>query len=284
MPPLWEGRGGQAERRRDSFSNTPINAVSAVRWCPVCADELSPEFGSTCEDPIAWSCRACGFVQLETGGRPLSSEQMIAVRELTAAYVPRQPRGVAAGASAGEMAAPPHGVRAAREVLDAFSLTPPVDVEAAARLLGYPVEWVSRPRGERGGIARRGGEVALLVNRDYAFRSEAERRWVVAEELGHAVLGHSALAASDDPAREARLREPDRRREEEAARAFAAEVLMPAAEVRTRFARHQQEAVRPAGERERADALRRAVMDLARTFDVSPSAMRVRLEALGLVH
>ncbi|MBI3974827.1 MAG: ImmA/IrrE family metallo-endopeptidase [Armatimonadetes bacterium] len=234
---------------------------------------MTPEFGSTCEDPIAWFCRACGFLQLETGGRAVSGDQLAAVRELAPAFAARPARGAA-----------PAATRAAREVLAAFALSPPVDVEAAARLLGYPVEWVSRPVGERGGIARRGGDVTLLVNRDYAFRSEAERRWVVAEELGHALLGHSALAASDVSAGDPRLREPDRRHEESTARAFAAELLMPGAEVRTRFARLQREANWPAGVRDRAEELRRAVAELARDFEVSQAAMRIRLEELGLLH
>jgi len=245
---------------------------------------MTPEFGSTCEDPIAWSCRACGFIQLDTGGRPLSSEQLAAVRELSAAYAPRTARSPAAAREAPAAAAASDAVHAAREVLAAFRLTPPVDVEAAARLLGYPVEWVSRPRGERGGIARRDGEVALLVNREYAFRSEAERRWVLAEELGHAVLGHLALVASDAPATGSVSREPDRRRAEDAARAFAAELLMPAAEVRTRFTRMHQGADRPAGERERAESLRRVITELARDFEVSQAAMRIRLEELSLLN
>lgn len=250
-------------------------------WCPVCADEMTPEFGSTCEDPIAWSCRACGFLQLETGGRAVSGDQLAAVRELAPAFAARPARGAA---GPGGLGAAPAAMRAARDVLAAFALSPPVDVEAAARLLGYPVEWVSRPVGERGGIARRGGDVALLVNRDYAFRSEAERRWVVAEELGHALLGHSALAASDRPAGDPRLREAGRRHEESTARAFAAELLMPAAEVRTRFARLQRGADWPAGARDRAEELRRAVAELARDFEVSQAAMRIRLEELGLLH
>lgn len=249
-----------------------------MRSCPVCNEDMIPEFGSTCQDPLAWSCRACGFLQLETGGRPLSSEQMAAVREITATYSPR------GGVAVARRTADPEAVRAAREVLSTFSLTPPIDVEAAARLLGYPVEWVSRPRGQRGGIARHGGEVALLVNRDYAFRSEMERRWVVAEELGHAVLGHLALVASEEPSTERPLREPDRTASENAARAFAAELLMPAAEVRTRFMRTQQGIDRPTGERERAESLRRVVAGLARDFEVSPAAMRIRLEELGLLH
>ncbi len=245
---------------------------------------MTPEFGSTCEDPVAWACRACGFIQLETGGRQISAQRMAAVRELSAPYISRPERTAAAAGAEQADAAATDPVRAAREVLSAFALMPPVNVEAAARLLGYPVEWVSRPRGERGGIARRQGGIALLVNREYAFRSEAEQRWVLAEELGHAVLGHLALVASDAPAEEAILQEPHRRRAEGAARSFAAELLMPAAEVRSRFTRMQQGANRPVGERERAEALRRSISDLARDFQVSPAAMRVRVEALGLLH
>lgn len=242
-----------------------------VRWCPVCGDEMTAEFSSPCEDPIAWSCRACGFLQLETGGRPLSDEQLPAVRDLAATR-----------ASPGEAPAG-DAVRAAREVLASFSLSPPVDVERAAALLGYPVEWVRRPAHDRGGIARPGGRETLVLNREYAFRSSAEWRWVLAEELGHALLGHTALAASDGPAEAPALREPYRRREERAARAFAAELLMPAAEVRTEFRRAQPRPDAAPGRREREGLLRELTRELAQTFQVSQSAMRIRLEELGLL-
>ncbi len=243
-----------------------------MRWCAVCGDEMIPEFGSSCEDPIAWACRACGFLQLETGGRPLSGEQLAAVREQ-------------APSPAAPVAAPvPAAVRAAREVLSTFSLAPPVDVERVASLLGYPVEWVHRPPSERGGIARQAGRETLLLNRDYPFRSTAEWRWVLAEELAHAVLGHTALAASDAPGEAPASREPERRREERAAKAFAAEFLMPAAEVRAEF-RRAQPRLRPAmGQREREELLQQVVSDLAHTFQVSRTAMRIRLEDLGLLH
>jgi hypothetical protein len=241
-----------------------------MRWCPVCGDEMTPEFGSPCEDPIAWACRACGFVQLETGGRPLAEEQAAVLPQL--------------GAPAASPAAPNlPAVRAAREVLSTFGLSPPVDVERAAALLGYPVEWVDRPISERGGISRRGEQETLLLNRGYPFRSGTEWRWVLAEELGHAVLGHSALAASDAPGAAPALREVRRRREERAARAFAAELLMPAAEVREEF-RRAQPRLRPAGAREREEALREIIAELARTFQVSLTALRIRLEELHLLH
>ena len=269
-------RGGQGAGRRAPNGGIPApvvgETVSLMRWCPVCGDEMTPEFGSPCEDPIAWACRACGFLQLETGGRPLSGEQVAGVREL----IP-----VAAAPAEAPL---PAAVRAAREVLATFGLAFPVDVERVASLLGYPVEWVRRPPSERGGIARQADRDTLLLNRDYPFRSTAEWRWVLAEELAHAMLGHTALAASDAPGGAPALREPERRREERAAKAFAAELLMPTVEVRAEFGRSQPRLRQAMGQREREDLLQQVISDLAHTFQVSRTAMRIRLEDLGLLH
>jgi len=243
-----------------------------VRWCPVCGEEMGPEFASPCEDPIAWTCPACGTLQLETGGRPFTPEQTEVIREIG-----RRP--VEAPAAPADRPA----VRTAREVRSAFGLGVPVDVEQVAALLAHPVEWVRRPAGERGGVARTEGGVRLLLNRDYPFTSEGERRWVIAEELAHAVLGHTALAASPAPGAPDRLLEAERAREEREARAFAAELLMPAAEVRQRFRRYQALLAVPSGRAGREEAARRAVGELAREFQVTPTAMRVRLEELGLL-
>jgi len=242
-----------------------------MRWCLLCGDQMIPEFASPCEDPVAWTCRACGFFQLETGGRPLAGEQLAAVRQLP---------GRAAG---GETPLLHAAVGTAREILTTFGLTPPVDVERVASLLGYPVEWVRRPVSERGGIARRAGRETLVLNRAYPFHSAAERRWVVAEELGHAVLGHTALAASTAADVPATLREPTRTQEERAGKAFAAELLMPAAEVRAEFRRMQPRLRRAVGRRERAELLQEIVTGLAHAFQVPPAAMRRRLEDLGLL-
>src|SRR3972149_4301765 len=307
-------RGGQGAGRRAPNGGIPApvvgETVSLMRWCPVCGDEMTPEFGSPCEDPIAWACRACGFLQLETGGRPRSGEQGAGVRELipvaaAPAEAPPPParragRGGGGGRRGGGQsagvrdltpvaAAPaeaplPAAVRAAREVLATFGLASPVDVERVASLLGYPVEWGRRPPSERGGIARQADRDTLLLNRDYPFRSTAEWRWVLAEELAHAVLGHTARAASDAPGGAPALREPERRREERAAKAFAAELLMPAIEVRAEFGRAQPRLRQAMGQREREDLLQQVISDLAHTFQVSRTAMRIRLEDLGLLH
>src|SRR3972149_6104209 len=78
--------------------------------------------------------RACGFLQLETGGRPLRGEQVAAVRELAPV-----------AAAAPDEAPLPSAVRVAREVLATFGLAPPAEVERVASLLGYPVGWGRRP-------------------------------------------------------------------------------------------------------------------------------------------
>lgn len=236
---------------------------------------MIPEFASPCEDPLAWTCPACATFQLETGGRPLRPEQAAMVRELGS-------RGTRPAALAGSPGEPV--VRIAREILSTYELSVPVDVARAAALLGYPVEWVARPSTDRGGIGRDAGAARLLLNRNYAFRSDAERRWVIAEELAHAVLGHTALAAADAPAQGRTLRSAERAREERDARRFAAELLMPESAVRTAFGKVEPRLRRALGGREREDVFRRLLADLARRFQVSPAAMRIRLEQLTLLH
>src|SRR3989304_4990785 len=141
-------RGGQGAGRRAPNGGIPApvvgETVSLMRWCPVCGDEMTPEFGSPCEDPIAWACRACGFLQLETG-----------------------------------------------------------------------------------------------------------------------------VAAGDAPGGAPARREPERRREERAAKAFAAELLMPTVEVRAEFGRSQPRLRQAMGQREREDLLQQGISDLAHTFQVS---------------
>src|ERR1700736_2718922 len=73
------------------------------------------------------------------------------------------------------------------------------------------------------------------------FSSEQERRWVLAEELGHVLLGHH-LAESTQPGKPTMgLLEERRVRYEQEASAFAAELLMPFFEVRRRWFAISQE-------------------------------------------
>jgi Zn-dependent peptidase ImmA (M78 family) len=168
-------------------------------------------------------------------------------------------------------------------VLEAFGSDTPVDVEGLAERLGYPVRWRNLPREQRGGIEGETDYRVLVLNREYPFRSDVERRWAVAEELAHAVLGHASLVASDEPGRARIIPEPERIRQERDAKSFAAELLMPAAAVRGAFERGQNVILRALGAGERAQAIRAVVADLAREFRVSQQAMRLRLAELDLL-
>jgi len=246
-----------------------------MRACPVCASEMSPRFGSDCEPPIAWSCPECGLFQLESGGRSFSPEEEAAIAALGAG---------AAGPGRALATRSPRAASQARQLLDTFAPDVPVDVEALAERLGYPVRWRALPSAQRGGIEGGPEQPLLVLNRDYPFRSDAERRWAVAEELGHAVLGHTMLVASDAPGRPPGMREPGRAAQEREARAFAAELLLPAGAVRRAFEREQPIILRTLGAEERAQAVRTVIGDLARQFRVSPQAMRIRLAELELLH
>jgi hypothetical protein len=245
-----------------------------MRSCPVCDSEMSPRFASECEPPVAWACPNCGLLQLESGGRPFTAEEQAAIRAMT----PVVPAGRQTPESRRSNAA-----TQAREILEVFGLEIPVDVETIAERLGYPVRWRAMPEGYRGGIEGDAGHRILVLNRDHPFRTEAERRWVMAEELAHAVLGHTTLAASESAARKTYMKEDSRRISEIDAKSFAAELLMPAAEVRRAFTREQSVILRALGSEERAQAAKTVVADLAREFRVSLQAMRIRLGQLGLL-
>lgn len=243
-----------------------------MRACPVCSTEMIARFASECEPPVAWSCPECGLLQLESGGREFSAEELDVVRSLQPVQIgPRRRR-----------AAGPAAVQA-REILEAFNIRPPADVEALAERLGYPVRWRSLGAAYRGGLEGDSEHRILILNRDYPFRSDGERRWAVAEELGHAVLGHTALAASDVPGGAPRMRERMRAGEEVHAKAFAAELLMPAAVVRAAFQRLEPTILRTLGTNDRDRAIRTVIADLAREFRVSQHALRIRLRELGLL-
>src|SRR5207302_10556312 len=111
-----------------------------------------------------------------------------------------------------------------------------VDVERSAVQHGYPVRERPLPPDERGTIARDGDHTVIVINQNRTGITDGERRWIIAEELGHAVLEHSTLVASGAPGTRLTIPEPRRRVEEREARRFAAEVLMPEEKIRGRFA------------------------------------------------
>lgn len=212
-------------------------------------------------------------MQLESGGRPFTTEEKTAI-EAIGPQVASERRPAAAREPVAQQA---------REILEAFGGDVPVDVEGLAQRLGYPVRWQALPSSTRGTVGGEASHPILVLNRDYPFRTDVERRWAVVEELAHAVLGHGTLVASEEPGRPPRLLEPARQIREREAKVFAAELLMPAAPVRQAFHREQPIILRALGRDERAQAIRTVLADLAREFKVSQQAMRIRLAELGLL-
>ena len=250
-----------------------------MRDCARCGNELEPYFDSTCEPPVAWLCQACGSVSLEADLRSLSPSARgeLAALQAFISAPPRRDRGARTAVVGLDRA------RARAQAMLEGTREIPVDVERIAAQHGYPVRERALPGRERGTIAREGDLTVIVVNRERFGRAGAERRWVIAEELGHAVLEHSTLVASGEPGHRLAVPEPRRRAEEREAKRFAAEILMPEEKVRGRFAELAPRIYQTMGLRQRQAEVDEVVAALARMFAVTATAMRVRLEELDLI-
>jgi Zn-dependent peptidase ImmA (M78 family) len=154
---------------------------------------------------------------------------------------------------------------------------PPIDIEAIIDLAGIPiVERVLREdvRGTIGDVA---GRRSIILSRYHRF-SQNERRWVLAEELGHVLLDHRLVESAQPGKPSMGLLEERRVIYEREARAFAAELLMPFFEVRKRWFAISQE--RPV---EGELSVESRIERLATEFGVTPAAMRVRLQQTKLI-
>ena len=87
----------------------------------------------------------------------------------------------------------------ARGLLTLTKQRPPVDVQVIIDLAGIPVVERALPDGTRATIGDVAGRRSIILNRKWKFSSENERRWVLAEELGHVLMGHR-LVESTEPA------------------------------------------------------------------------------------
>jgi len=234
---------------------------------------MEPFFDSTCEAPVAWLCQGCRSVQMDVERVSLSPEAQLELSGLEAFL-----------RTSGSGTSPEVSRARARARATAAGIREiPVDVERIAEHCGYPVQDRSLPAGQRGTIARDGDHTIIVINRDRPGQTPAERRWIVAEELGHALLEHTTLVASSAPGGAPTMLEPRRRTEEREAKEFAAEILMPEEKVRGRFAEMAPRIYRTLGLRQRETETGEVVVTLARMFGVTPTAMRVRLEELELV-
>jgi len=166
----------------------------------------------------------------------------------------------------------------ARGLLTLTRQRPPVDVEAIIDLAGIPIVGRVLVDGVRGTIGDIAGRRTIILNRHHRFSSQQERKWVLAEELGHVLLGHRLVESTQPGKSVMGLLEDRRVIYEREARAFAAELLMPFAEIRRRWFTISQE--RPVeGELSLEERTRR----IAAEFGVTPAAMRVRLQHMKLI-
>ena len=166
----------------------------------------------------------------------------------------------------------------ARGLLTLTRQKPPIDVQAIIELAGIPIVERVLVDGMRGTIGDVAGQRSIILNRHHRFSSEQERRWVLAEELGHVLLDHRLVESTQPGKSMMGLLEERRLLYEKEARTFAAELLMPFFEVRRRWFAISQE--RPV---EGELSLEDRVKWLAEEFSVTPAAMRVRLQQMKLV-
>ena len=82
----------------------------------------------------------------------------------------------------------------ARTFLALSRQQPPVDVQAIIDGMGIPVVQRALSGNVRGTVGDIAGKRSIILGR--RFSSENERRWVLAEELGHVVLGHKLVEST----------------------------------------------------------------------------------------
>ena len=147
--------------------------------------------------------------------------------------------------------------RRARELLAHLGVTePPVDPEQVAGSLGLAVAVISRGRGFSGRLLKE----QMLIEVE-GTNHPHRRRFTVAHETGHYVLGHSNVFCNFD---DRDISDP-RRANEWQANVFASELLMPEPWVKDRWSGQED------------------FNDLAKQFVVSPEAMFRCLDDLGLL-
>lgn len=138
----------------------------------------------------------------------------------------------------------------ARTLLERYGLerTIPIRLSALCRRLGIEI-CHSKARHIDGTLLTHGDRKIILVSTALPYE---RRRFTVAHELGHYVLGHRKVAFSLDSPESWVVRE------EQAANAFAAELLMPKTALQAIHYKHDTK-------------------QLAQIFGVSPLAMQIRL-------
>lgn len=151
-------------------------------------------------------------------------------------------------------------------IIEAYSMLPPVNIQAIFNALG--VEYRTEPMapGESGRIEKVKDHYRVTVNSN---EGAMRQRFTAAHELAHFVLHRDLLETRHldrlfDPSPDSNPSAPFTPQHEVQANRMAASILMPKSRVLVQF-------------KETTD-----VKELAKKFLVSPAAMKIRLKSLGL--
>jgi Zn-dependent peptidase ImmA (M78 family) len=152
-------------------------------------------------------------------------------------------------------------VRPPIEIIREFQFAPPVDVDALAQALGLHVTYVLLSDHLAGSISKAGDAYEIKVNKQH-YRNR--QRFTLAHEIAHFVLHRDMIGngVTDNKLYRSHLSNYH----ETQANRLAADILMPKAQVELIFLHSG-----------------RSVEKCAMQFEVSRSAMEIRLKGLGLL-
>jgi Zn-dependent peptidase ImmA (M78 family) len=151
-----------------------------------------------------------------------------------------------------------------------YKRLPPVQVFDLIKKLGVEFRLEDMPRGQSGKIFIEDGHYVIAVNEN---DSKQRRRFSAAHELGHYLLHRDLLGERGhldrlyDEYANRNPHDPFSFQHEVQANSFAAEILMPENTIKRIRREHPLTEGR--------------LRELANKFDVSPAAMKIRLESLG---
>jgi Zn-dependent peptidase ImmA (M78 family) len=162
--------------------------------------------------------------------------------------------------------------RAAEEILESYGIQIPVHVVTIAESLGITVRLDDLEDEVSGILIMQPDKNVMAVNENHP---EFRRRFTMAHEIGHFVLHSKRQSVFIDDAwtfhRNKEISKQDKQQESEA-NLFAANLLMPAVELRMYLER------KPLNPNDEPGVTR-----MAKYFRVSPQALKIQLEKLKLV-
>ncbi|MCY4259320.1 MAG: ImmA/IrrE family metallo-endopeptidase [Rhodobacteraceae bacterium] len=151
-----------------------------------------------------------------------------------------------------------------REIIEEYLSEYPIKLGAIARRLGVKVLLSTLPRGTSGKIGRENGDFVIRINRHEARHRQ---RFTLAHELAHFLLHRGHIEAADDWSENVLLRAPNQpMRIEHEANRLASDLVIPSACLKEATAEYS------------GPMTPEVIEDLARRFEVSTTAMEIKLQ------